>query len=75
MEDLFQGKALKKNYSLNVLLEGTPAPRGETTEESEGHNWEQDIMLNIAYLTQLLFCSEEMEAVLDMRNESDSRGC
>jgi len=32
-------------------------------------------MLNIAYLTQLLFRSKEMVAVLDVRNESDSRGC
>lgn len=31
-------------------------------------------MSNIAYLTQLLFRSKEMEAVLDVRNESDSRG-
>lgn len=66
---------LWKNWSLNVLFQDTPAPWGETTGESQGHNWEQDIMLNIAYLTQLLFHSEEMETVLDVRNESDSRGC
>lgn len=71
---LLQGENFEKSTAW-IFSSRAHQPLEKKTQENQKHNWEQDIMLNIAYLTQLLFHSKELEAVLDMKNESDLRGC